>query len=340
MWIKAKQKLAFALTISCISAAVSGCSLLPAEEEALKPPLFKPLKENYETFEVKRGDIQKQVKGVATFESTKQEFYKFESGGGKLASINVKAGDMVKKGDLLVQLELEGIDLEIKQRQLDVEKVKVALDDAKGQQDVRQMKIKMLELDIAQIQLDNVLKKKAAKEMRATMDGQVIFTDDSKPGDYIDSDRKLIVIADTSQLRLSYSSESNNLGDVTVGMSVEIEFDKNKYTGKVVQAPSSAPFTENRELMEKYSKTAYFTMDKIPDKAEIGKFADITIVTQKRTDTLKIPRRGLRAYLGRNYVQVLDGKSVREIDVEKGIESSTEVEITQGLKEGQQVILQ
>jgi hypothetical protein len=54
---------------------------------------------------------------------------------------------------------------------------------------------------------------------------------------------------------------------------------------------------------------------------------------------LIIPRSGLRTYLGRDYVQTLDGDSRKEVDVEKGIVSSTEVEIRKGLKEGQTIIL-
>ncbi|MNI96739.1 hypothetical protein D3C73_1552570 [compost metagenome] len=54
---------------------------------------------------------------------------------------------------------------------------------------------------------------------------------------------------------------------------------------------------------------------------------------------LIIPKVGLRSYMGRDYVQVLEGESRKEIDVEKGIVSSTEVEIRKGLKEGQKVIL-
>jgi hypothetical protein len=43
--------------------------------------------------------------------------------------------------------------------------------------------------------------------------------------------------------------------------------------------------------------------------------------------------------MGRDYVQVLEGESRKELDVEKGIVSSTEVEIRKGIKEGQKVIL-
>jgi multidrug efflux pump subunit AcrA (membrane-fusion protein) len=43
--------------------------------------------------------------------------------------------------------------------------------------------------------------------------------------------------------------------------------------------------------------------------------------------------------MGRNFVQVLEGDSRKEVDVQPGIKDETNVEIRKGLTEGQQVIL-
>ncbi|MNY77606.1 macrolide transporter subunit MacA [compost metagenome] len=72
---------------------------------------------------------------------------------------------------------------------------------------------------------------------------------------------------------------------------------------------------------------------------KIGVSGDMTIILEKRENVLVIPSTGLRQYIGRNYVQVLEGESRKEIDVEKGLVTATEVEIRAGLKEGQKVIL-
>ncbi|MNE17892.1 Multidrug resistance protein MdtA [compost metagenome] len=65
------------------------------------------------------------------------------------------------------------------------------------------------------------------------------------------------------------------------------------------------------------------------------------IILQQRSDTIVIPKNGLRTYLGRSFVRVLeDGSRLREVDVEAGIEGSTEVEIVKGLEEGEVVVLQ
>lgn len=340
MLTKVKFGWAKVVIVGCLAAFASGCSLLPKEEEALKPPLFEPPKENHETMEVKRGNIAKQVRGVAFFESVETEYYQFKDISGKLKEIHVKAGDKVKKGDVLVQLELEGLELAILERQLDVERVKLGLEQARQAEDAGTMKIRRLELQIVEMRLAEVVRQKEERQLIAGMDGLVVFAEDLKPGDWVDGGRVLVNIADPTQLRLSYQGESGNIRDVQVGMVANIKFEGQEYVGEVVQTPSSAPMVENQELREKYGRTLYIQMKKLPEGAKVGATSDFVITTMMRENVVKIPKRGLRTYLGRSYVQVLDEKSIREIDVEKGIESATEVEISQGLKEGQIVILQ
>jgi macrolide-specific efflux system membrane fusion protein len=111
--------------------------------------------------------------------------------------------------------------------------------------------------------------------------------------------------------------------------------------GKVVQTPSSSPDTLNKDLAEKYSKTLYIEVAQLPKDAKIGSMVDVRIITQQRDNVIKIPRSGLRSYLGRNFVRILEeGKRLREIDVEPGLVGSTEVEIVKGLEEGQVIVLQ
>jgi macrolide-specific efflux system membrane fusion protein len=326
--------------VGCLAAFVSGCSLLPKEEEALKPPLFEPPQENHETMEVKRGNIAKQVRGVAVFESVKSEYYQFEDASGKLKEIHVKPGDKVKKGDLLVELELENLELALLEHELNLERAKLALQQTIDAGDTASLKIRRLELKIAQMRYDDVVRQIEDRKIYAGIDGQVVFVEELRPGDWVDAGRMLVSVADPKQLRLSYQGDGNTIREVEVGMEAHVIFGGKDYKGEVVQTPSSAPPTDNDQLREKYSRTLYMNLPEIPGSASIGQTADFIITTQMRENVIKIPKRGLRSYLGRNYVQVLEDNSIREIDVEKGIETATEVEIVQGLKEGQLVILQ
>lgn len=338
--LKISQRTKSLIIVGCLVMTLTGCSLFPVEEETLAPPLIKPVKVSRELYEVTRGNIAKEVKGMGNFESNRIEYYKFKSGGGRLKEIYVAPGEFVKKGDVLMVLEPEGLELELKQKLLDVEKAQLALDEVKEQGLTKLFRIRMLELDIAQTIYDTTYERMQNKQIIAGMNGQLIFIDSAKPGDQISNEQTMAIIADASNLRLSYQGEASIIRDVEVGMKASITINKEKYEGIVTQTPSSAPLVENEQQKEVYSRTLYISVKNVPKGLEIGQLADIVIRTAERTNIIKIPKRGLRSYIGRYYVQLMDGESINEMDVEKGLESATEVEIMSGLKEGQQVILQ
>ncbi len=338
MSIKGKWIINFSVATLLFS-LLAGCSLLPKEEDALAPPLIKPSKETLETYEVKKGTIIKEIKSVAIFESTDIQYYQYKHSGGRIQKINVSSGDHVKKGDVLVQLEVDNLDLEVKYKQLALEKAKQALDEAKQNQDQKAMKIALLQMQIAQTEYERALDKLNSKQLVAEKDGEAIFVDSLKAGDNVDPYRVLVSVADPAKLRLVYTAASD-ISDVKVGMPVMVTYQNKSYTGKVVQTPSSAPITDNQQLQDLYKKSLYINLPTVPDQAEIGQSADIEIITEKKEGALIIPRNGLRAYLGRTYVQVLDGESRKEVDVQVGISTSTEVEVQKGLTEGQKIILQ
>nr|WP_248925639.1 biotin/lipoyl-binding protein [Paenibacillus hamazuiensis] len=345
MWTKDRRPLRF-VRVACagmLAAALAGCSLLPKEEEALKPPLVKPVKENFEVYEVKRGSIAKQVSGVATFASDKMQYLNFTESGGRLASIDVQMGTVVKAGDVVAQLDKGDIENKIKQQQIVVEKAKIALEQAKEEKrgDVQTMRLKILDIQKEQVQLEMLQNQLAKTQLVSNIEGIVTFIDTNlKPGDPVVAFRPIITISDPKSLKLVYEfANTNDLTGIQVGMAADVKIKGNPFTGKVVQIPATAPQSDVKAIADKNAKSVVIVVDNPPADVEIGGNADISIVTEKRDDVLVIPRVGLRSYLGRDYVQVLEGESRKEIDVEKGIVSSTEVEIRKGLKEGQKVIL-
>jgi len=330
------------VSLVCLSVVLlSGCSLLPKLEEPLAPPLVKPVKQNYTTVEAKKGSIVSSVKGLGVFEPVNVVYHQFKDNGGKIKEILVKSGDFVKKGDTLVQLEVEGLDIDIKYKLLDLEKAKLGLETAKQDRNEAQMKIKLIELDIAQVQYQRTLNKLQERQLKAEMDGQVIFVADLEPPDFVEAYRVLVSVADTTKLRVAYESGGSDLqlSSVMVGMEAQITWEEEKLNAIVTQTPSSAPMTQDQQLQARYAKLLFLELDHVPEQVEIGDFADIMIVTKKKDDVLILPTRALRTFLGRNYVQILDGERISELDVEVGIKTVTEVEIMNGLEEGQQIIL-
>jgi len=335
-----KKMIAFGIAFAIVG-ALSGCSLLPREEEELKPPLVKPRQENYSTVTAEKGTIVKAISGSGTFESVSTSIAQFAGQGGRIDEILVKSGDQVKKGDLLVQLIVDGLDIQLKEQQLALEKAKYGFRQARDS-DEQAFKIAGLQVEIEQLKYDRLAKQFNSKQLSAEIDGQVVFAESLVEGDYVEAYQTLVTIADPSSLRLSLRVDNaNDLREVQVGVPAEVTLKGEKIVGTVTQTPSSAPETTNQQLAEKYARTLYIELPSLPKEAKIGSIADVKIITQQREGIVKIPRSGLRSYLGRNFVRVLeDGERLREVDVEPGLVGSTEVEIVKGLEEGQIVVLQ
>ncbi|WP_310188072.1 HlyD family efflux transporter periplasmic adaptor subunit [Bacillus sp. 3255] len=326
----------------CMAWMLSGCSLLPVEEEELKPPLVEPAKETLSLYAVKRGNVSQQITGVATFASDKMDYLFYSESGARLRQINVKLGDLVKAGDVLATTETSDLDMKIKLQQISIEKLKITLQQAMAEKDADDpdIRLKLLDMESAQLQLKALQDQLQNSRLTSTINGIVTFIDTIQPGDQVAAYKQLITLSDPKQMKLVYTAASqNDLGGVEVGMDVAIKIKDKSFTGKVVQTPLSAPPNSNKAIQDKNAKAIFIQVDTLPEGVTIGAQADITIVTQKRDDVIIIPRAGLRNYMGRDYVQVLDGESRKEVDVEKGIVAATEVEIRKGLSEGQQIIL-
>lgn len=340
MSIKGNWKRAVFLAASLSIIMASGCSLLPKEEEPLAPPLVKPVKQNFTTVEVKKGAIEQSVTGIGYLEPYATIYHQFKTGGGRVKEIFVKQGDRVKKGDPLIQLEVEGLDLEILYKTLELEKARNALAEARTSQDESLIKIKSLEYKIADKNYQLMQEKINNRLLKAEMDGLVTFVTDVKPPDFVEPYANLVVVADTTKLHLLLEkSDTNSLAGAELGMEAELKFEGKTLKGKVTQTPSSAPITNDESLRARYSRAIYISLDEIPEEAEIGEMMDVKIITRKKENALIIPTTALRTFITRNYVQVMDGERISEADVEVGIRTATEIEIVAGVEEGQQLIL-
>lgn len=326
--------------VGALIAMLSGCALLPTEDEPLAPPLVEPVKQNIVTVEVKRGTLEQLVRGSGVLEPYELTYHSFKAGGGRIAAVHVRAGHEVAKGDLLVELEVEGLDLELKHKALNLEKAKLELEESKASMNPDEMRVKMIQLDIAQTEYDMTKQKLEDKQLVADRDGVVTFVTTKEPPDHVNPHENVVVVANTDKLQVIVTKSENNWASgVKLGMEATMTWKGETLTGKVVQTPGSAPSTDDDRLRELYARSVYIEVDDLPDGVEMGDIVDVRIVTDRRENALLIPSNALRNFANRNYVQVMEGERVFEADVEVGIRSAAEVEILAGIEEGQLIIL-
>jgi RND family efflux transporter MFP subunit len=331
------------LLISSMLVWLVGCTLLSKEKTALKPPLVKPVKQNYELAQVKRGNISRELKNNATFVSNKKQDLYFKSSGGRLLSINVKSGDKVKKGDILAQLESNDYESRVFVQKRMLEKATIAYQQNQllHPNDEVTLQLQKIDVELARNELNRLSDLLIKTKLIATIDGEVSYVSELKEGDYMTAYNTVVSISDPKQVELlSEFSNPNDLKEVKVGMTVDVvAADTIKYHGHILQAPSSVPGTADRNFSETNKSHLIIGVDDLPAESVLGTFADIVITLEKKLNTLIIPNNAISTYLGRNYVHILDGEIRKEIDVEKGISTNNEVEITKGLSEGQKVIV-
>jgi membrane fusion protein, macrolide-specific efflux system len=320
----------------------SGCQyILPKEEEPLPPPLVEPRDVVYVTANVTRGDMVQSVQGVGRLESVKMIDVFFKAGGGRVKSINAKIGDMVKKGDVLLQLDTEDLDFRLQVERLHLKQMQnnyaVMQKAMKRARDKTQLTNAEIDLQIEKLNITQMETEKENATLRAPIDGSIVYMTTVNQGSTVDAYTTLARVADQSVKMLTYTDELNR-AQFQVGMKVQVTLksDGSKGEGEVV----STPFERDQFDSEKTAKMLFI---KVPDdflkNSKVGDEANLLLVLAERKGVLKLPRNVVRTYLQRRYVQVLVNNVKVEKDVQVGLETPTETEIISGLEEGEKVIV-
>lgn len=328
-----------AALIACVS-LLSGCSLLPQKELNIQPPLVKPAAEKVDAIDVKKETIELKFSGAATVVSSNNVplFYKQS---GRLKKLYVKQGDEVKAGDLIAELDMGDLDLRMNLEKLNLERAEISLHSAKvSGESGTSLRMKEIDLEREQLMMDAMKEQYESAKLIAPISGVISYADVLSPGDGLNGYTPLVTISDPTQMRIIHTADdAKTLTAIQRDMPVDVTIDNNKYKGIVVQSPSDAPLTGNKDIDERNTRLLYIDVTTKGAKLELGKAAEIKISLQKHDNVIVIPKSGLRTYLGRTYVQVVDGDRRKEIDVQPGITTSTDVEIVKGLEPGMKVVL-
>ena len=72
----------------------------------------------------------------------------------------------------------------------------------------------------------------------------------------------------------------------------------------------------------------------------LGMGANLKIITLEKEGVSLVPHRAIQPIGRRKVVKVLDGRSVREVEVVTGLSNENETEIVDGLAEGQKILIE
>ncbi len=200
------------------------------------------------------------------------------------------------------------------------------------------------QVDIARVKYEGLMEELEMARIRAPYDGIITFITGQR-GDSFQAFAPIAIISNPQNLEVSVNLVSADMARVNRGQDTIVTteaFGTNEIRGKVIGlpslnagAPSSGPQSTGNPLAVRLS------FDPPQPGALLGQLAQVTLITQQKDGILLVPNSALRRFGTRRYVQVLgdDGRR-RDQDVEVGLVTETDTEITKGLREGQRVIVQ
>lgn len=216
-------------------------------------------------------------------------------------------------------------------------------------------------LDQATYQLD--IKKAGAREEDLRYREALIKQQEASLASVADRIRKTNLTAPINGVITSINSEIGetvNLGQISVSMNsvgnFEIELDISETDIPKVSIGQSATITLDAFPDEKFSGhvveiepaqtiiqgvvyyKATISFDNQDERIKAGMTANVDIITAERKNVLTIPLRSVTKKNGSGTIKVLENNQIKEIEIQVGLISSSEIEVISGLAEGQQII--
>jgi RND family efflux transporter MFP subunit len=185
-------------------------------------------------------------------------------------------------------------------------------------------------------QEDTISKIETAREgIKSDVNGVVTAIPTSVvDGATVQSGGQLITIANLDDVKITIQVSKSDLPKISVGQKVDITINNKPYEGKIEKISGAA--TKNSNGVAVVETTIKVTN---PDSDIIlGVEANNKIHAQKAEDTIVMPYQYVQTDSKGDYVYVMENGMVVRKDVEIGISTSTEAQITAGLKEGDKVI--
>jgi len=233
---------------------------------------------------------------------------------------------------------------EVAKRDAELAQAKAAYEKAKREWDKVKDGIDQTELDIAKAKVaDLEAKHQEAKvalehvDLRAPYDG-VVLEVKVVPGDQVDAESVVAVLSAPKALEALVTVVEEDYGVIRVGQSVEVFADAQpgaEITGKVSRIVAQR-IEGDRPLYP-----VYITLNKLPDDLAAGMSIDTSIAIESRQNVLMLPKALVRARSdGSAQVEVWDGANRVKREIKIGLIGDQNVEILEGLAEGELVVAQ
>lgn len=331
----------------------SACALLPDEElEEELPAITPPQISKKPEYEVTTTTLETKVQGIGKLMSTREENVYFTLDGKRLKELNIQSGDKVSAGQVIGELDVDDMIKDLRKKRLAFRTQEIQMKETLRKRD----EMEPVEFEQATIAFEEGRQDMADMEVEigkaqltAPFGGTVVKLT-AKKGDLVKAYEPIALIADTNNLLITATLSKTDLPKVAVGMPVTVDINNaGQFTGTVKQLPmvtseegegggGGNPPVGGEGQQDGPENYLIVQLEKMPEGLNRGTPLSITIVTKRKENAVVIPLSALRTIGSRTYVQVVDEQGKREVDVAVGQQTSTQVEILEGLTPGQKVV--
>ena len=299
--------------------------------EKKKDGIFvKAIKVEQETIEeklVSKGSIIPNEEVMVTSESS-----------GKVTSISFKEGDVVKKGQLLVtlddreliaQLEKFEHEREFLEKKSEREKKlneRGGISDEQYEETIRDLQTTVAEIDLINTQIDK-------KKIKAPFSGTIGLRYISE-GSYITPSDVIAGLVDASTIKIDFTLPEKYMSKIKTGTDIQFSIDgtAEDFKGEVYAIePKIDVATRTISLRAKASN--------INGKILPGAFANITIILNRIENALCIPTEAIIPEMNTKRVFLSKDGKAESVEVETGLRLPEKIQITEGLSEGDSVVI-
>ncbi len=317
--------------------------------------LLRPNSANQEiqTATVKRQNIEETINASGNLTGRDTANMHFLSAG-RLAEVSVKEGDQVKKGDRIAALDMQQISINLTQAQNNLRSAQANIDKILDDIHLNQYgnggfdkigsgeetQTQRNQRTAAEVTRDNAVDGlKAAQRafqdavLYAPIDGIVTATT-TVEGQNVTGADTIAQIVDNSEIYLDAEVDESDIGKVSVGSRANItinSYPDSTFHGTVTQIIPNTKTTTS-------GATVVVTRIKL-DEQSINFIANVTgqsnIIVKQSQNVLTIPQDSI---VEGKFVYVKEGNNYNKIEVKTGINSETEIEIKEGLTEGQEIV--
>lgn len=285
---------------------------------------------------VTRGDMSAYIETYSRLEAERRVSVLARTTG-LVEELAAEEGDPVRQGQVMVRLNKD--ELSLKWRQ-----AKEAAADASTNYDriealYERSMVSQSEYDAARLRLDNATISLEEAQLN------LAYADISAPiagvvtqrlvemGDLVRGNQEVFVIADLSPLLVKIFAPEQHIFHLHPGQEATI-------------AAEALPDTSFRGRIRMISPEVDPASGTVKVTLEVasggvlkpGMFATVRIITERRPQTLSIPKKALILETDADDVFLIDDGKVRRVAVELGFAEGDQVEVVSGLKEGDQVV--